>query len=209
MNQEYYIQIMGRDAGPFTLEEVYQMIRQGSVTKQTIIRVENLVQPAGQYPELSLLLNTRDAPAPGTTCSPETNHAPTQAPWQLSAVMQTLWIYSWFAAILCFLSFICIVVAETAYDKISCTLAFPVGIAFITAARLSKEHPATALRITAWLFLWSIIDTALGVQFGSPLEEEVKVIVYCMEGSLYAPHIFLTIYYLWYKDVLPHNSYTD
>lgn len=138
MNQEYYIQIMGRDAGPFTLEEVYQMIRQKDIHGTTLVRKEDTFAPADRYPELSILLECLVK----KTATATTEEQGTE-PWALTSVLRIFRVYTYLLATILLLAAPIQFEQET-NEPIRGICLFLLGISSLIAARLCKLHPRTA-----------------------------------------------------------------
>jgi len=174
MNQEYYIQIMGRDAGPFTLEEMYQLIRQGTIQNTTQVRLQDQTQPAFAYTELRVLLELQTRPAPTVKSSVKTtpceNKPYYERPvahtnntgWKPGAMMDLFCIYNWVVGILHILSAFCILIPDP-FMVICGLLSIPSCIVHLAVARMCRRDPYSALRIFTWMFFIFIIPNLLSI----------------------------------------------
>lgn len=172
MNQEYYIQIMGRDAGPFTLEEMYQLIRQGTIQNTTQVRLQDQTQPAFAYTELQVLLELQAAPAPtqtaaGTVSTAVSGSEPqvsdhAAAEWTPGTMLDLFCVYNWIAGILAFLSILCIFIPAPVMI-IGGLLSIPISLVHLTIARMCRRNPYAALRMFTWMFFICLIPNLLSV----------------------------------------------
>lgn len=78
----YYCKFLDREAGPFTREEIYTLIREGQLQKQSLITSEGETKAAEEWPEFKILFIAVNKTAPI-----ETPHKPNS----FQKVLQTDW----------------------------------------------------------------------------------------------------------------------
>ncbi|MDO4571568.1 MAG: DUF4339 domain-containing protein [Planctomycetia bacterium] len=174
---KYYCMIGEHVSGPFSQEEINELIRRGELSGESILRTQRGDAPIKNHPEFQMFLKLQNPP-PRLPQNPQGKDYVPERKWEPPAFLSFIRWYALLYPLLTIISWAAMMeIVDNAclntrsFEK-SAVLPFVVDLIFCVwvcrgGAQISRR-PRGGLCSVGWgLFLYMIIGTVLGMQEGS------------------------------------------